>query len=151
MQGKFPLLNLPDIEPRISEDEENLLIFDTIRKAFVVLTPEEWVRQHFIGLLVNHLQYPKSMIKIEKQLKYIQRKKRTDIEVMTSEGTCFLIVECKAPEVKLDKSTLTQISVYNAIKKSPYVAISNGMKHFVWRFHENENRYEALHQFPNYR
>lgn len=151
MQDRFPVLNLPEIEPRIAEDEENLLIFDIIRKTFVVLTPEEWVRQHFISLLINHLKYPRSMIKVEKQMRYASKHKRTDIEVMTNAGTCFLLIECKAPGVKLNENTLQQISVYNATKKSPYVAISNGMKHFVWTFHEHENRYEALQKFPDYR
>ena len=124
-------LNLPTCDLKIKNEEGNQFVLDIIRKKYVVLTPEEWVRQHFIHLMVNHLKYPKSLLKIESGLSYFKSSKRSDINLMNSDGSLFLVVECKAPDVKINQKALNQISVYNKELQAQYVALTNGMQHFV--------------------
>lgn len=147
---KLPNLNLPEIDIRIKDFSGKLLIWDRIRKKFIALTPEEWVRQHFIHLLIDHLDYPASLFKIESSLKYNRLKKRTDIEVLDRKGKIFLLIECKAPDVTLTKKTLMQASMYNHTLRSPYIAITNGMKHLIWKFHPESNTYTSLKEFPSF-
>lgn len=139
-------LNLPDCDLKIRNEEGNQFVFDIIRKKDIVLTPEEWVRQHFLHLMINHLKYPKSLIKVESGMSYFKSAKRSDITVMGRNGKAFMVVECKAPEVKIGKEALNQISVYNKITKARYVAITNGMKHFIWE--AGEKNYNQLTKFP---
>lgn len=141
-------LNLPDCHLKLKEEEGNQFIFDIIRKKYLVLTPEEWVRQHFIHLMVNHLRYPKSLISMEFPLSYFKSGKRSDIVLTDKKGSAFLVVECKAPTVSLASSTLKQISVYNKILKAPYIAITNGMKHFIWK--KDRESYIPLKEFPEF-
>ncbi len=122
-------LNLPPFEYQLRKEANRLQIFDIIRRKFLVLTPEEWVRQHFIHFLINQYQYPKSLIQVETGLKYNALQKRTDIVVYDREGKPFLVIECKAPNVKISEETFRQASAYNKILQAPYLAITNGMVH----------------------
>src|SRR5690606_27113443 len=90
-------LNLPSFEYRIKKTEEKTFIFDEIRKKFVVLTPEEWVRQHFVHYMIGHLRYPRALINVETGLAYNQLRKRSDIVLYDRTGKPWMIVECKAP------------------------------------------------------
>ena len=146
----LPNLTLPSIDARIEWIEEKRQIWDVIRKQWVVLTPEEWVRQHFIHLLIEQLAYPKSLLKIESGFKYGKKSKRSDIQVYKPNGRVFLLVECKAPSVSLDDKTVKQVAEYNKTLQSDYLSISNGLKHFIWKFISDENRYESLTNFPEY-
>lgn len=148
--SKLPKLKLPEFDYRFTEKDDQLHIFDVVRKKYVLLTPEEWVRQHFIHLLINHLSYPRSLIRIEKGLKYDKVSKRTDIEVLDKQGNTFLIVECKAAEITLNKKTLMQASTYNSVKKSRFLAVSNGNKHYVWEYDAQKNNYVPLNDFPSF-
>ena len=141
-------LNLPTCDLKIKNEEGNQFVLDIIRKKYVVLTPEEWVRQHFIHLMVNHLKYPKSLLKIESGLSYFKSSKRSDINLMNSDGSLFLVVECKAPDVKINQKALNQISVYNKELQAQYVALTNGMQHFVWLYDKKNENYEQLAKFP---
>lgn len=141
-------LNLPPCELKLKTEEGNQFVFDIIRKKYVVLTPEEWVRQHFTHLMINHLGYPKSLIKVESGLSYFKSRKRSDITVMKSDGTAFLIVECKNPEVKFGREALNQIATYNKVVKAGYIAITNGLNHFIWKL--ESDKYTQLKEFPVY-
>ena len=106
-------LNLPNYPFRITKNEKHTLIFDDIRKKEIVLTPEEWVRQHFVQYLIQEKNYPVSLIAIEKQLTINNRKKRTDILLFSKNGTPDIIVECKAPHIKINQDTFDQTARYN--------------------------------------
>lgn len=143
-------LNLPTCDLKIKNEEGNQFVLDIIRKKYVVLTPEEWVRQHFIHLMINHLKYPKALLKIESGLSYFKSAKRSDITLMNPEGSLFLVVECKAPDVKINQKALNQISVYNKELQAQYVAITNGIKHFIWLYDKDKEQYQQLVKFPEF-
>ncbi len=145
---QIPKLNLPEGEFRITEKLGTKYIWDDIRKKDIILTQEEWVRQNFIHLLVNHLHYPRSLIKVETGLAYYKKQKRSDIEVIKRDGSVFLLVECKSPDVKIDQRSLIQISVYNKSLGADYIALTNGLKHYFWAF--VEGRYHSLDRAPVY-
>src|SRR5262245_23759122 len=123
-------LNLPHFDYQLKKEEGKVWIFDGIRKKYVVLTPEEWVRQHMVQYLVRELQYPRSLIRIEGGVTYNQLQKRSDILVFDREGNPWMIVECKSPEVKLSDNAMHQAATYNASHKARYLLITNGLRHF---------------------
>ena len=125
-------LNLPSYDYKTKEIEGKNYIFDPIRKKYLLLTPEEWVRQHFIHLLVKHYAYSKSLIRLEGGLSYNRLQKRSDIVVFDQEGKPFLLVECKAPEVKINQSVIEQASRYNLTLRCPFVVITNGLSTFCF-------------------
>lgn len=141
-------LNLPDFDIRTKEEEGNQYIFDIVRKKYLVNTPEEWVRQNFLHLLINHLGYPKSLIKMEFPITYFKSGKRSDILVLKRDLHPFMLIECKSHDVKLKEDTLKQASVYNKIVKADYLAVTNGLNHHVWQFAEDS--YKPLPSFPPY-
>ena len=114
----------------------------------MVLTPEEWVRQHFLNLLIAHLGYPKGLFKLEHSMSYFKNQKRSDISVLDRDGNMFLLVECKAPSVKLDQKVLNQAAEYNKVLDSQYLAITNGMTHFIWE--KGEAGFNQIKEFPFY-
>jgi hypothetical protein len=122
-------LNLPDFDYKLKKADGKVWIFDVIRKKYVILTPEEWVRQHFINYLLIELKYPKSLVKVEGGLIYNQLHKRSDIVVFDREGKPWMIIECKSPSLKLSDLTLKQASAYNASLRAKYLTISNGLVH----------------------
>src|SRR6187402_2015143 len=140
-------LNLPAFEYNVKESDGRIWIYDVLRKKYLVLTPEEWVRQHFLHYLLNHVQYPKSLIKVEGGLKFNRLQKRTDIVVFDRNGSPWMIVECKAPDLPINESTLRQASVYNATLKAKYLVMTNGMKTFCCRI-ESENGAVMLKDLP---
>lgn len=145
-----PNLNLPPYEVRIEWLEAKQHIWDVIRKQYVVLTPEEWVRQHFIHLLINHLNYPLGLFKVESQLNYHKRRKRSDIQVLDRSGNALLLVECKAPTIPINHTTLKQVSEYNKTLNARYLALSNGLKHHIWGWEEKNQEYQPMTDFPDY-
>jgi hypothetical protein len=122
-------LNLPPFQYKLKKAEDKLWIFDIIRKKWVVLQPEEWVRQHFIHYLINEGSCPRSLIKVEGGLVFNQLKKRSDIVVFDQHGKPWMIVECKSMEVQVNDSTLFQAATYNKTIQAPYLVVTNGMKH----------------------
>jgi len=137
-------LNLPDFEAKTNGQD----IFCLVRKKWVALTPEEWVRQHFLNLMINHLNYPKGLMKLEHSLHYFKNVKRSDVTILAKEGGIFLLLECKAPTVKIDQKVINQISEYNKVLKARYISISNGIKHFIWE--KEDEAYRQLPEFPVY-
>jgi hypothetical protein len=129
-------LDLPPFEYRLREAEGKRWIFDVIRKKFVVLTPEEWVRQHVVNYLTAHLNYPRTLLRIEGGLTYNQLAKRSDIVVYDRDGTPWMVVECKAPVVKLSKQVIYQAAAYNNTLQAKYVVVTNGVGHVVCTIEE---------------
>lgn len=145
---KHPRLKLPDFDAKFKTEDDQSFIYDAIRKKYLVLTPEEWVRQHFIQLLINHLNYPPGLFRLERQHKYFKSKKRSDILAMDISGDPFLLVECKSYDVKINQGTLNQIATYNKTIKAPFIGVTNGLLNFAWKLEKSE--YVQLEQFPTY-
>lgn len=143
-------LDLPGFDYQISKAEGKIWIFDIIRKKRVVLTPEEWVRQHIVHFFIDQLKYPKSLIKIESGLTYNQLQKRSDVVVYDREAKPWLLMECKAPDLKLNQNTIMQAAVYNNDLKAKYIAVSNGLQHVCYEVKENVSEIELLKSFPEY-
>lgn len=143
-------LNLPEFNFKIKNSENKMLIFDNLRKKYLVLTPEEWVRQHFVHYLISEKKYPISLIAIEKQLTLNTRKKRTDILVFNQLGTPELIVECKAPSVKITQDTFDQIARYNLKLNANYLIVTNGLSHFYCKMDFKNKTYIFLKDIPAY-
>lgn len=125
-------LNLPSFEYKLKDANGKVWIFDGIRKKYVVLTPEEWVRQHFINYLIDHIHYPKALLRVEAGLKYNKLSKRSDIVVYDRNGMPWMVVECKAPDIVIDEKSAMQVSIYNKTLKATYVVLTNGMKHLCF-------------------
>jgi predicted type IV restriction endonuclease len=144
----FPPLTFPPYEHRLREAEGKLWIFDNIRKKFLVLTPEEWVRQHIVNYLINHLNYPKSLIKIEGGLSYNQLAKRSDIVVFDRDAKPWLLIECKAPSVKLSESVIQQVILYNATMGAKHIAVSNGLARVIGKLDDGVTILDEFPLFP---
>jgi hypothetical protein len=124
-------------------------IFDSIRKKFILLTPEEWVRQHVIEFLLIEKKYPKSLINVEKVVKVNGMNKRYDVVVFNSDGSIFLLIECKAPEVKIDQKTFDQIARYNLILNAQYLMVTNGLNHYFCEMDFENEKYSFLKELPD--
>jgi hypothetical protein len=141
-------LNLPAYPFRFRTSGQSKEIFDSLRKKYVLLTPEEWVRQHFIMFLKEQLNYPAGFISVERGLLLNDRKKRTDIVIHDSTGKPWMIVECKAPGVKLSQEAFYQAAAYHLKLQVKYLVVTNGMKHFCCKF-ENE-KFTFTESFPGF-
>ncbi len=144
-------LNLPTYNFKLKSKENKTLIFDKLRKKYMVLTPEEWVRQHFVHFLIDKKNYPTSLIAVEKQLTINNRKKRTDILVFNAEGTPEIIVECKAPTIKITQDTFDQIARYNLKLKANFLIVTNGLDHFYCKMDFENETYIFLKEIPDYK
>ena len=144
-------LNLPTYNFKLKSKENKTLIFDKLRKKYMVLTPEEWVRQHFVHFLIDKKNYPTSLIALEKQLTINNRKKRTDILVFNTEGTPEIIVECKAPTIKITQDTFDQIARYNLKLKANFLIVTNGLVHFYCKMDFENETYIFLKEIPDYK
>lgn len=145
-------LNLPAIKlkTRISKTGKTE-VFDSFRKKYVVLTPEEWVRQHFLLYLVNIKGYPISLIAVEKGLKVNQMQKRFDAVVYDNNKKPVVLVEFKSPQVKPDQNVFDQVSRYNLAIKVNYLIVSNGLNHYCCRMDYENNKYQFLKEVPGFK
>lgn len=144
-------LNFTEYTFRFKSSENKTLVFDEIRKKFVVLTPEEWVRINTVQFLLKEKNYPKSLINVEKQLKLNNTVKRYDTVVFNTDGSIFLIVECKAPSVAINQLTFDQIARYNLALEAQYLMVTNGLEHFYCQMDFENERYVFLKEIPNYK
>jgi hypothetical protein len=144
-------LNLPFYNFKLKSSENKTLIFDKLRKKYMVLTPEEWVRQHFVQFLIDEKKYPISLIALEKQLTINNRKKRTDILVFNASGKHEIIVECKAPSIKITQDTFDQIARYNLKLKANYLIVTNGLEHFYCKMDFEKETYIFLKEVPDFK
>lgn len=144
----LPELNLPAIVPQLTRDGDQVFVFDVLRKKNILLTPEEWVRQHWISLLLFGQGFPKGLITSERGLTYNGLQKRTDLLVFDREGLPYFLIECKAPEVKINQKVLSQAITYNQTLKCPFIGLSNGKKHVFMGYVEAEGKYLQQSSFP---
>jgi predicted type IV restriction endonuclease len=144
-------LNFPSYSFRFKNSENKVSIFDAIRKKFIILTPEEWVRQHVVQFLLDEKKYPKSLINVEKVLMVNGLRKRYDIVVFNPNGTIFILIECKAPEVKISQTTFDQIARYNMTLEAEFLMVTNGLNHYFCLMDFENEKYEFLKELPNYK
>jgi hypothetical protein len=143
-------LNLPEYSFKIRGKEGEEMILDPLRRRFVKLTPEEWVRQNFIQYLINEGKYPLGLMGIEMQFGHNRLKKRTDILVHDRRGNPVMIVECKAHDVLLEEKPFEQIATYNMKFKVPYLVVTNGIHHWACKFKNNFTDWDYLLVIPLY-
>lgn len=143
-------LHFPAYSFRFKNSENKVAIFDEIRKKFIILTPEEWVRQHVIQYLILDKKYPKSYINVEKLIKVNDLSKRYDVVVFQPNGELFLLVECKAPEVKITQQTFDQIARYNLTLKAQYLMVTNGLNHYFCQMDFEQEKYTFLPELPDF-
>jgi type I site-specific restriction endonuclease len=143
-------LNLPEYPFRLKQEFGVYHIFDELRKKYLVLTPEEWVRQHVVQYIIQEKGYPKSLIQLEGGLKLNSLQKRTDVVVFNTSGEKILLIECKAPSVKITQSVFDQIARYNFIHKVPLLFVSNGLQHYVCKIDIKESNYQFVEQLPHF-
>ena len=141
----FPLYQIP-----IKNKENKTLVFDSIRKKWLKLVPEEWVRLNCIEFLINEKKISRSLISVEKEFKLNNLKKRFDIVVFNKKGEIYLLVECKAPNVKISQSVFNQITKYNLVLKSKFLMISNGINHYFFVMNFKSQKIEFLKELPCY-
>ncbi len=147
---ELPTLNFGPYPIRIILREGKPFIYCILRKKNLVLTPEEWVRQHVIHFLITEKKYPRSLIKTEGGLKLNTLQKRSDLLVYNSHGKKVVLVECKAPSVKITQQAFDQIARYNFVHKVPVLMVSNGLDHYYCRIDHVEKSYRFLQELPEY-
>ena len=135
---------------RFKNNENKVSIFDEIRKKFIILTPEEWVRQHVGQCLLEEKKDPKSLINVEKVLKINGLRKRYDVVVFNSDGSIFILIECKAPEIKITQATFDQIARYNMTMNAQFLMVTNGLNHYFCQMDYENEKYTFLENLPNY-
>ncbi|MCX4276362.1 MULTISPECIES: type I restriction enzyme HsdR N-terminal domain-containing protein [Muribaculum] len=143
-------LNLPSFDIRLQRDDEGVKIFDRLRKKFIILTPEEWVRQHFVNYLINHKGFPESLMANEIGITLNGTRRRCDTVVFDKHGSPMVIVEYKASSIVISQSTFDQIVRYNMVLHARYLIVSNGMNHYCCRIDYDNMSYDFLKEVPDY-
>lgn len=143
-------LNLPPYPFQLREENNKVYIFDELRKKYLIVTPEEWVRQHWIQFLINHKEYPKTLIQSEGGLIVNELQKRTDLVVFNNLGERILIAEFKAPKIKITQQVFDQIARYNFIHKIPLLLVSNGLTHYYCKVDFENQTYNFLEDLPTF-
>jgi len=143
-------LNLPEYELKINKTGNAISVFDIIRKKYILLTPEEEVRQRFIHFLINEKKFPKGLMAVEKELKFYELKKRTDIVLYDKNANISVIIECKAPEVNITQKTFDQIARYNMNFKAEYLIVTNGITHYCCKPNYDKKSYNYIKEIQTY-
>ena len=143
-------LNLPPYPIKIQEKGEKRQIFDFLRRKWVALTPEEWVRQHFTHYLVEHKGYPQTLLANEVELRIGEKRLRCDTLLYNKELRPRMIIEYKAPTIQIQQKTFDQISVYNLLLKVDYLVVSNGLRHYCCKMNYERQSYQFLEDIPDY-
>ena len=141
-------LNLPKYDFKVKSERGKKKIFDSVRKQFISLTPEEWVRQHFIHFLNQEKGFPLSLMGVEYPLQYNGMNKRADIICFQKEGKPMLLVECKSANVPISQKVFDQIARYNFHLRVPFLVVTNGLQHFCCEMNYEENSYRFLEEIP---
>ncbi len=144
----LPELNFPPIQPQLLKEDGKVYIYDGLRKKHLLLTPEEWVRQHWIHFLIDHQGFPKGLIASERGLIYNGLQKRTDLLIFDRQGLPYFLIECKAPEVEINQKVLSQAIAYNQTLNCPFIALSNGKRHIIMGFEEGEGEFIQQSNLP---
>jgi len=143
-------LNLPVAELKIKKQKEKEYVFDRLRKQFVRLTPEEYVRQQFVSFLIEHKGYPSGRLANETEIVLGNVRKRCDTVLYDSYLQPVMIIEYKAPSVVISQKTFDQIARYNYVLQVPWLIISNGIRHFCCRMDKDKNEYVFFNEIPEY-
>ncbi|MGM0650358.1 MAG: type I restriction enzyme HsdR N-terminal domain-containing protein [Bacteroidota bacterium] len=143
-------LNLPYFDFRIEKRGDKTIIFDELRKKWLVCTPEEWVRQNLIKFFIHYKKVPAGFIALEKEIKVHGLQKRYDAMIHDKNGYPIMLVECKAPEIKISQAAFEQIAGYNIKFKVPYLFVSNGLTHYVCHLDTNKDELLFLDDLPQY-
>jgi type I site-specific restriction endonuclease len=143
-------LNLPTYSFKIKSEVQRKLIFDSIRKKYVVLTPEEWVRQNFIRYLIEEKGYPASLIAVEKKVDVNLLPQRSDIVLYNANAKPVMIVECKAAKIKITQDVFNQIARYNMKLMVPLLVVTNGLHHYCCQMDYQKKTFEFLREIPHY-
>ena len=143
-------LNLPIFQPKLKKTDGELYIFDQIRKKYLILTPEEWVRQNFLNYLIYHKGYPLSLMENEAIIKLNNMTRRCDTVVYNNKLKPLVIVEYKRPDVTIDQQVFDQIVRYNIVLRVDYLIVSNGLEHFCCKMDYETQKYSFLSVVPEY-
>ncbi|WP_419241674.1 type I restriction enzyme HsdR N-terminal domain-containing protein [Cardinium endosymbiont of Nabis limbatus] len=143
-------LTLPAFDFKIKQALDKTYILDLVRKKYVLLTPEEWVRQHMLHYLIDHLAYPKGLCCLEKRIYTADRYYRPDIIICNKSGVAKMMVECKAPYITLTNETLGQMMQYNRQLMVDHLVVTNGINHFCWQWEATLNQFRAISYIPTY-
>lgn len=143
-------LNLPDFNIKLAGTPNRPTILDILRRKYVALTPEEWVRQHFIHFLINYKKYPATLLANEVELKVGQKRLRADTILYSKDLKPLMILEYKAPHITITQKTFDQISVYNMLLHVDYLIVSNGRQHYCCKMDYNNKKYLFLEDIPEY-
>lgn len=143
-------LNLPKYEAKIERKSEKVRIWDALRRRYVTLTPEEWVRQHFIHFLIGYKHYPSALLANEITLQLNGMKRRCDTVLYDRTMTPRMIIEYKAPHIAIDQKVFDQISRYNLVLRVDYLVVSNGLQHYCCRMNYSDQSYSFLREIPEY-
>jgi len=143
-------LNFPPFQFTVKQEENKTFILDEIRKKYLVLTPEEWVRQHCVKFLNEYKNYPLSLLSIEKQISVNRMSRRCDIVAYHSSGKPKLIVECKAPNIKITQDVFNQIAAYNTKLQVEYLFVTNGLQHYCCKIDLKEKKVDFIKDLPEY-
>ncbi|MGB3617314.1 MAG: type I restriction enzyme HsdR N-terminal domain-containing protein [Catalinimonas sp.] len=144
----MPPLNLPACNVALRDEDGKTWVLDVLRRKYVVLTPEEWVRQHFIQLLIGPGGYPRTLLRTEAGLHVNRQARRSDLLAYDRAGRPYLLVECKAPTVALAPQVFEQAARYNYTLRAPFLAVTNGMETRCWAFDGTTGRYAIQAQLP---
>ena len=150
MDMNMPQLNLPNVALKTKLVEGTMQVFDAVRKKYLVLTPEEWVRQHFIHYLNSEKKYPLGLMGVEQMVKYNEQSARADIVLYNTEGKPNMIVECKAPNVKITQDSFNQIAKYNFQLRVELLVVTNGLQHFCCKMDYNKNEIKFVEEIPSF-
>ena len=143
-------LNLPEYEINVREQDGKQQIFDFLRRRYVTLTPEEWVRQHFTHFLVEQKGYPKGLLANETELRIGDKRLRCDTLLYNKEMLPRMIIEYKAPQIKIQQKTFDQIVVYNLLLHADFLIVSNGLQHYCCQMDYEQHTYRFLTEIPDY-
>jgi hypothetical protein len=143
-------LNLPTYFFRLKEDKGKKYIFDEIRRRFVLLTPEEWVRQHMVNFLIGTKNFPRLLISVEKGFNQNRNRQRYDLLIYNRLGNPTMIVECKAPGIEINQQVFDQAGRYNNKHRAAYLLVTNGMKHYCCLINLENKQYSFLKDIPDF-
>lgn len=143
-------LNLPTYDLHLRRTGNRDMIFDVLRRKYVALTPEEWVRQHFVHFLIEHKGYPSALLANEIELRIGEKRLRADTLLYNKELRPHMLIEYKSPTIALTQKVFDQISAYNLLLHTDYLIVSNGMQHICCRMDYEQNTYHFLEEIPDY-
>ena len=143
-------LNLPNYSIKLKKEHNKTFVFDPIRTKYLILTPEEWVRQNFIQFLIKEKNYPASLMAVEMGIDLLNTKKRCDIVCYNTRGLPHMIVECKGPSIKITQKTFDQIARYNMKLNSELLIVTNGIEHYISKMNHTNKNYQFLKEIPIY-